>query len=79
MHSQHILTVFDSLLFEFQKLYKQDWDDSKATGYQLNHQYIPLLSGKKGREIISDVSVLTFFSPIYLFRIITSYIVFQKI
>uniref|UniRef100_G3N6X8 Nebulin n=1 Tax=Gasterosteus aculeatus TaxID=69293 RepID=G3N6X8_GASAC len=38
-----------------EKLYKQQWDESKATGYQLNHQYIPLLSGKKGREIISDV------------------------
>ncbi|XP_054470687.1 nebulin [Anoplopoma fimbria] len=37
-----------------EKLYKQQWDESKATGYQLNHQYIPLLSGKKGREIISD-------------------------
>ncbi|KAM8854787.1 nebulin isoform 9-T9 [Spinachia spinachia] len=38
-----------------EKLYKQQWDESKAAGYQLNHQYIPLLSGKKGREIISDV------------------------
>ncbi|XP_068592932.1 nebulin [Cebidichthys violaceus] len=38
-----------------EKLYKQQWDESKATGYQLNHEYIPLLSGKKGREIISDV------------------------
>ncbi|XP_051261069.1 nebulin isoform X10 [Dicentrarchus labrax] len=37
-----------------EKLYKLDWDESKATGYQLNHEYIPLLSGKKGREIISD-------------------------
>ncbi|XP_056292497.1 nebulin [Pseudoliparis swirei] len=37
-----------------EKLYKQQWDESKATGYQLNHQYIPLVSGKKGREIISD-------------------------
>ncbi|KAG7247221.1 hypothetical protein CRUP_010511, partial [Coryphaenoides rupestris] len=37
------------------KLYKQDWDEGKATGYQLNHEYIPLLSGKKGREIISNV------------------------
>ncbi|XP_075887068.1 nebulin isoform X3 [Nelusetta ayraudi] len=37
-----------------EKLYKLDWDESKATGYQLNHQYIPLVSGKKGREIISD-------------------------
>ncbi|XP_038577047.1 nebulin isoform X16 [Micropterus salmoides] len=38
-----------------EKLYKQQWDESKATGYQLNHEYIPLLSGKKGREIASDV------------------------
>ncbi|XP_045909086.1 nebulin [Micropterus dolomieu] len=38
-----------------EKLYKQQWDGSKATGYQLNHEYIPLLSGKKGREIASDV------------------------
>lgn len=45
----------------FQKLYKQGWDESKATGYQLNHEYIPLLTSKKGREIISDVSVLRFF------------------
>ncbi|XP_076012475.1 nebulin [Genypterus blacodes] len=38
-----------------EKLYKQNWDLSKASGYKLNHQYIPLLSGKKSREIISDV------------------------
>ncbi|XP_035859753.1 nebulin isoform X36 [Sander lucioperca] len=38
-----------------EKLYKLQWDESKATGYQLNHEYIPLLSGKKGREIASDV------------------------
>ncbi|XP_030198828.1 nebulin isoform X6 [Gadus morhua] len=37
-----------------EKSYKQGWDESKATGYQLNQDYIPLLSGKKGREIISD-------------------------
>ncbi|KAM3607133.1 uncharacterized protein V6R79_002158 [Siganus canaliculatus] len=37
-----------------EKLYKQHWDDSKATGYQLDHQYIPLVSGKKGRDIASD-------------------------
>ncbi|XP_035533036.1 nebulin isoform X5 [Morone saxatilis] len=37
-----------------EKLYKLDWDESKATGYQLDQQYIPLLSGKKGREIASD-------------------------
>lgn len=45
----------------FQKLYKLHWDESKATSYQLNHEYIPLLTSKKGREIISDVSVLCFF------------------
>ncbi|XP_028446521.1 nebulin isoform X21 [Perca flavescens] len=38
-----------------EKFYKLQWDESKATGYQLNHEYIPLLSGKKGREIASDV------------------------
>ncbi|XP_041662383.1 nebulin isoform X3 [Cheilinus undulatus] len=38
-----------------EKLYKQTWDNTKATSYQLNHEYIPLLSGKKGREIASDV------------------------
>ncbi|XP_026231876.1 nebulin isoform X3 [Anabas testudineus] len=38
-----------------EKLYKQKWDETKATSYQLNHQYIPLVSGKKGREIASDV------------------------
>ncbi|XP_037542718.1 nebulin isoform X2 [Nematolebias whitei] len=38
-----------------EKLYKSQWDHSKATGYQLNHEYIPLVSGKKGREIASDV------------------------
>lgn len=44
-----------------QKLYKLGWDESKATGYHLDHEYIPLLSGKKGREIASDVSVLCLF------------------
>uniref|UniRef100_A0A665W5A5 Nebulin n=1 Tax=Echeneis naucrates TaxID=173247 RepID=A0A665W5A5_ECHNA len=39
----------------YSKLYKQHWDESKATGYQLDHEYIPLVSGKKGREIASDV------------------------
>ncbi|XP_060909068.1 nebulin isoform X26 [Labrus mixtus] len=38
-----------------EKLYKQSWDESKAAGYKLNHEYIPLISGKKGREIASDV------------------------
>ncbi|XP_029936222.1 nebulin [Myripristis murdjan] len=44
-----------------EKYYKQHWDDSKATGYQLNHEYIPLVSGKKGREIASDVKYKTNF------------------
>ncbi|MEQ2250443.1 hypothetical protein ILYODFUR_000844 [Ilyodon furcidens] len=38
-----------------EKLYKSQWDKTKATSYSLNHEYIPLLSGKKGREIASDV------------------------
>ncbi|XP_071337112.1 nebulin isoform X4 [Trachinotus anak] len=37
-----------------EKLYKQHWDESKATGYQLDHEYIPLVSGKKSRDIVSD-------------------------
>ncbi|XP_068458209.1 nebulin isoform X2 [Clinocottus analis] len=37
-----------------EKLYKQQWDESKASGYSLDHEYIPLVSGRKGREIISD-------------------------
>ncbi|XP_058468776.1 nebulin isoform X5 [Solea solea] len=37
------------------KLYKEQWDVSKASGYTLDHEYIPLLSGKKGRDIASDV------------------------
>ncbi|XP_069011096.1 nebulin [Embiotoca jacksoni] len=37
-----------------EKLYKLQWDESKATGYQLNQEYIPLVSGKKGRDIASD-------------------------
>ncbi|XP_030641691.1 nebulin [Chanos chanos] len=38
-----------------EKLYKLKWDESKATGYQLDHEYIPLLGAKKGREIASSV------------------------
>ncbi|PWA28448.1 hypothetical protein CCH79_00015920 [Gambusia affinis] len=38
-----------------EKLYKSQWDSTKATSYSLNHEYIPLMSGKKGREIASDV------------------------
>ncbi|XP_046903110.1 nebulin isoform X4 [Hypomesus transpacificus] len=37
-----------------EKYYKLAWDEGKATGYQLNHQYMPLIGAKKGREIISD-------------------------
>ncbi|XP_074551161.1 nebulin [Halichoeres trimaculatus] len=38
-----------------EKLYKQGWDDTKATSYQLNHEYIPLVACKKSRDIASDV------------------------
>ncbi|XP_049340915.1 nebulin isoform X45 [Astyanax mexicanus] len=38
-----------------EKLYKLSWDESKATGYQLNHQYMPLTVAKKSRDIVSDV------------------------
>ncbi|XP_028847822.1 nebulin isoform X4 [Denticeps clupeoides] len=37
-----------------EKLYKLSWDEGKATGYQLNHQYLPLLSARKSRDIVSD-------------------------
>ncbi|XP_042282881.1 nebulin isoform X11 [Thunnus maccoyii] len=37
-----------------EKHYKLEWDKSKATGYHLDHEYIPVVSGKKGREIASD-------------------------
>ncbi|XP_010769904.1 nebulin-like, partial [Notothenia coriiceps] len=37
-----------------EKTYKHQWDESKATGYKLDEKYIPLLIGKKGRDIISD-------------------------
>ncbi|XP_054644081.1 nebulin isoform X4 [Dunckerocampus dactyliophorus] len=38
-----------------EKLYKLQWDKSKALDYHLDHEYIPLVSGKRGREIASDV------------------------
>ncbi|XP_037395323.1 nebulin isoform X2 [Pygocentrus nattereri] len=38
-----------------EKLYKLGWDETKATGYQLNHQYLPLTVAKKSRDIVSDV------------------------
>ncbi|XP_072253585.1 nebulin isoform X1 [Leuresthes tenuis] len=37
-----------------EKHYKLHWDESKATGYKLDHEYIPLVSGKRGRVIASD-------------------------
>ncbi|XP_062390344.1 nebulin isoform X2 [Sardina pilchardus] len=37
-----------------EKLYKLNWDESKATGYQLNHEYLPLLIAKKARDSVSD-------------------------
>uniref|UniRef100_A0A3B5MMJ2 Nebulin n=1 Tax=Xiphophorus couchianus TaxID=32473 RepID=A0A3B5MMJ2_9TELE len=51
------------------KLYKSQWDSTKATSYSLNHEYIPLLSGKKGREIASDVSFYSF-----LFLLLKNYL-----
>ncbi|KAG7331128.1 hypothetical protein KOW79_005097 [Hemibagrus wyckioides] len=38
-----------------EKLYKLSWDEAKATGYQLNHEYLPLVSAKKTRTIVSDI------------------------
>ncbi|XP_077436854.1 nebulin isoform X1 [Vanacampus margaritifer] len=38
-----------------EKLYKLQWDNSKAADYHLDHEYIPLVSGKKSRDISSDV------------------------
>ncbi|XP_051997988.1 nebulin isoform X3 [Xyrauchen texanus] len=37
-----------------EKLYKIGWDESKATGYQLNHEYIPVQTAKRNRTIVSD-------------------------
>ncbi|KAK7939466.1 hypothetical protein WMY93_002792 [Mugilogobius chulae] len=48
-HSREVAKVIS------EKGYKKSWDDTKATGYSIDHEYIPLLSGKKGREIASDV------------------------
>ncbi|KAG7467209.1 hypothetical protein MATL_G00150970 [Megalops atlanticus] len=36
-------------------VYKSEWDSTKATSYQLNHQYLPLLGAKHNREVASDV------------------------
>ncbi|XDV30566.1 hypothetical protein PO909_033468 [Leuciscus waleckii] len=37
-----------------EKLYKVNWDESKATGYQLNHEYMPVQIAKRTRDMISD-------------------------
>uniref|UniRef100_A0A9J8CJ90 Nebulin n=1 Tax=Cyprinus carpio carpio TaxID=630221 RepID=A0A9J8CJ90_CYPCA len=37
-----------------EKLYKVSWDESKATGYQLDHEYIPVQQAKRTRDIISN-------------------------
>nr|XP_021329853.1 nebulin isoform X39 [Danio rerio] len=37
-----------------EKLYKVSWDESKATGYQLNHEYMPVQIAKRNRDIVSD-------------------------
>ncbi|XP_024142240.1 nebulin isoform X9 [Oryzias melastigma] len=47
-HSREVAKIIS------EKTYKMQWDESKATSYQLNHEFIPLLTGKKGREIASD-------------------------
>ncbi|XP_036396839.1 nebulin-like isoform X3 [Megalops cyprinoides] len=39
--------------------YKSEWDGTKATSYQLNHQYLPLLGAKHNREVASDVKYKT--------------------
>ncbi|XP_046701861.1 nebulin isoform X1 [Silurus meridionalis] len=38
-----------------EKLYRLGWDEAKATGYQLNHEYLPLVSAKKNRNVVSDI------------------------
>ncbi|XP_066542162.1 nebulin [Hoplias malabaricus] len=48
-HSREFAKTFS------EKLYKSGWDEAKATGYQLNHEYMPLKVAKKTRDIISDV------------------------
>ncbi|XP_048834952.1 nebulin isoform X39 [Brienomyrus brachyistius] len=37
-----------------EKLYKLNWDNSKAIGYQLDHLYIPLVAAKQSRDVISE-------------------------
>ncbi|XP_050975989.1 nebulin isoform X29 [Labeo rohita] len=41
-----------------EKLYKVNWDESKATGYQLNHEYIPVQQAKRTRDIVSNYKYL---------------------
>ncbi|XP_023806844.1 nebulin isoform X24 [Oryzias latipes] len=48
-HSREVAKIIS------EKTYKMQWDETKAAGYKLNHEFIPLLTGKKGREIASDV------------------------
>ncbi|XP_047011964.1 nebulin isoform X24 [Ictalurus punctatus] len=48
-HSREVAKIIS------EKLYKLGWDEAKATGYQLNHEYLPLVSAKKNRSIVSDV------------------------
>ncbi|XP_051938798.1 nebulin isoform X13 [Hippocampus zosterae] len=38
-----------------EKLYKLQWNKSKAADYHLDQEYIPLVIGKKSRDISSDV------------------------
>ncbi|XP_036830631.1 nebulin isoform X32 [Oncorhynchus mykiss] len=47
-HSREVAKVIS------EKYYKLAWDESKATGYQLDPQYIPVVGAKKNREIVSD-------------------------
>nr|XP_046224219.1 nebulin-like isoform X7 [Oncorhynchus gorbuscha] len=47
-HSREVAKVIS------EKYYKLPWDESKATGYQLDAHYIPVVGAKKNREIISD-------------------------
>ncbi|XP_059356017.1 nebulin-like isoform X7 [Carassius carassius] len=41
-----------------EKLYKANWDKSKATGYQLNHEYISVQQAKRTRDMISNYKYL---------------------
>uniref|UniRef100_A0A4W5RNU3 Nebulin n=1 Tax=Hucho hucho TaxID=62062 RepID=A0A4W5RNU3_9TELE len=47
-HSREVAKVIS------EKYYKLAWEESKATGYQLDPQYIPVVGAKKNREIVSD-------------------------